>query len=232
MRVFKWTAVAIVVVVAGAWAILFGVQRHNMSVATNLLRATSAVRVGTTTTADLLQLVPNLTRYREPQFQTSWCIDADAVYATGAGGPYFGWRPRLAFLQWVGLQGWGVGASFWARQGKVCAFDFNLYVPRRRPSQDLTLDIEGNPSTKYTPVSYAVLGSGTKVDSYTLILYPEATPQEHARAFDLDFSCTASFHGCGGGCDVILSAWPDLLASAGQFWKSNFWQRSLSCQRR
>jgi hypothetical protein len=232
MRAFKWIAVALVVVAVGAWAILFGIQRHNVNVATNLLRATSAVHVGATTTADLLNLVPNLTRYNEDQAPSSLCIDADAFYAYGAGGPYFGWRPRLGFLRWVGLQEWGVGANFWVKQDKVCAFGFNLYVPRRRPSKDMMIDIEGHPSTKYTPVSYTVRGSGTKVYGYTLVLYPEATPQEHARAFDLDFSCAASFHGCGGGCDVILSGWPDLVANASQVSNPNYRLSTFSCQRR
>jgi len=72
-------------------------------------------------------------------------------------------------------------------------------VFRRAPSKDLMIDIEADPSTLYTPVSYAVRGSGTKVYGYELILYSEATPQERARAFQLDLSCVASFHGCVGG---------------------------------
>ena len=85
-------AVAIVVVAVGLWVFLFALQRHNEEVAAKLVQGMSAVYVGKTTTAKLVQLLPTLTKYGN-DLGGSFCPDAASEYGR------YGYRRITALLR-------------------------------------------------------------------------------------------------------------------------------------
>lgn len=215
-RFCKWIGGLSILFAVGALTAIFVLQHRAQESASSLLRETELVRVGEATSEDLTRTVKHLTAYDAKLYPASICPGAEVVYGALAGNSKANEiTRRFPFLGAIGLQPWSAGAMFWVTQNKVCGFQYEFDTVRSTDRKEMAIGVQASRSTPSASAPYIPrISAGSRYLDFTVLLYPEATPEERVRAFDLDFSCATTFGGCKNACQVIRAAWPDFVVKA------------------
>ena len=191
-----------------AYAIICSVEWRRRELAQELCADVQQLRVGTTTEAE----VQRLSRKYNGTF-TSSDSDQPAHYLVSI------WSPLLIVGQHYyvlpGRRTWGAQAYLPIENGHLSRAYYALSSFR---SDGLELSgsarLTGSqPFAAPEGVSYYVHQAhvtGPPTESLIVELSPAATPQEHKKGFDFNFSCLTGFRECKHVCELMPTAWKDL----------------------
>jgi hypothetical protein len=211
-RFLGWLAASALTTAVAAECVVFGIQFDNRKKAELLLKGVETIYVGRSTESDVRNVIQSIGGNTEPA-QSSASAPSYNVWIANAYLNQLG--SSFPVLRRLGLEPWGVSATFQIEQGKVRSFDYSLGLLRSCQCKELRVGVSAPAANSdVTHASYFPRYSTGKFVEFSTMVYPNATQAERQRAFDLDLSCLTRFGGCSRACEIISSAWGDYLKRA------------------
>ena len=212
----------ILVVLLTSLAINFRYRRK----AERLLQDVQSLRVGQSTTADVLRIMSS-NGGGPGQSSSSSCTPKDGAYDVWTGSQSIErLEQSVPVLRRFGLRQWATAATVILREGRVCYVRYGVDMMDHSGEWEWVID------TKLLPAGQLSV-SGTEYSAYRIgtkdfkgmrmlrsELAPGATEEKRRRAFTYDFSCVTSFRGCRQRCEISPLVWQDVYQDSLQAsWK-------------
>lgn len=217
LRILWWIVGGAVLLVLSAEILIYSANLRTRHQAEALLRDVRSIRVGESTTADVLRIVqrypsalPGSASSCAADESHSILIANDIINRLGFAAPGF----RI-----LGVRPSGVVVMFLLENGQVCymSYAFGAALSDLELEAEVTerlFDCDVN-ATEYPEACYSVAeGSIRLTRRLTAELSNLASPQQRQHAFGFDLSCLTKIRGCRRLCEMNPSVWRDEVARA------------------
>ncbi len=211
---------------------LLTIDAYHRAKAQQLVRDIQALRIGESSISDVQELKEKyqstLLAFANPECKPPMCeeasFDVQSPLARGIDN-YPVWVGRLGIHVWI------VGGSVRLEEGKVSATSVLVFT--RRPDscwlvagaslrRDISQKSEVDPDADYSDEhverhAYNITGGLFHIDPehgdiLTAGLTPQASAAAREHAFDINWKCVGTLHGCRELCELYPGVWADWIA--------------------